>query len=454
MSDDRSTAYVETGDGGTVAYQVYGDGPVDLVVSGGAKVPLDLFWELPDLVRVRQRLSRFSRTVWVEPRGWGVSDRDVDPVSAFDADVTDHQLTAVANEVGIERFALLTGDVNGPWAIRYAAMRPDRVNALILHSSFASYVQDDECPWGAPPEFLEQLPEFMAGVWGTGAALDVIAPSRKGDDRLREWLARGERLAMSPTRAGHSFRALVMQDARDVLGALRVPTLVLHRRDDAYIRVEAGRYLADHIDGAKYVELPGIDNELWAGDYDTVLDEIEEFLTGRRQAPEGDVVGASVLFTDIVASTEQSARLGHRKWTALTDGHDAMVRASLDRYRGVEVKTIGDGFLATFDATSRAVHAAMQIVTQARGMGLQVRAGVHSGDVEIRADDVVGLTVTIAKRICDRAQPGEVLVSETVKGQLIGSAIATDERGTHLLKGVPDEWRLFAAVAEIAIQDG
>ena len=240
-----------------------------------------------------------------------------------------------------------------------------------------------------------------------------------------------------------------MQDARDVLGALRVPTLVIHRRNDAYIRVEAGRYLADHIDGAKYVELPGIDNELWAGDYDAVLDEIEEFLTGSRQAPEGDVVGASVLFTDIVASTEQSARLGHRKWTALTDAHDTMVRASLARHRGLEVKTIGDGFLATFDATTRAVHAAIQIVTQAKGMGLEVRAGVHSGDVEIRADDVIGLAVTIAKRICDLAQPGQVLVSETVKGQLIGSAIATDDRGTYVLKGVPDEWRLFiATVAE------
>jgi class 3 adenylate cyclase len=318
-----------------------------------------------------------------------------------------------------------------------------------LFSTFASYVQDDDCPWGAPSDFIDQLPQFMAEVWGTGVTVDVIAPSRRHDDRLRNWFARGERLAMSPARAGHSLRGLVKQDVRDALGTVRVPTLVIHRRDDRYIRVEAGRYLADHIPGAKYVELAGIDNELWAGDYDAVLDEIEEFLTGARQAPEGDVVGATVLFTDIVASTEQSARLGHRKWTALTDAHDTMVRANLARHRGIEIKTTGDGFLATFDATTRAVRAAIEIVTQATALGLELRAGVHSGDVEIRVDDVVGLTVTIAKRVCDLAESGQVLVSESVKAQLVSSGIATHERGTYVLKGVPDEWRLFATtVAE------
>jgi class 3 adenylate cyclase len=445
MSAEPRTAYVETGDGGLVAYQVYGGGQIDLLLLGGAKVPLELFWEVPDLVRMRRRLTRFTRAIWVEPRAWGLSDRDVDTGTAFSPEVMGQQLTAVADAVGSERFALLAGDVNGPAAMHYAAGHPDRVSALILFSSFASYAESDDCPWGAPLDFIAQLPEFMAEVWGTGAGLDVIAPSRRTDGRLRDWLARGERLAMSPARAGHALRALVMQDARDALGRIRVPTLVMHRRDDRYIRVEAGRYLADHIDGAKYVELPGIDNELWAGDYEAALDEIEEFLTGSRQAPEGDVVGATVLFTDIVASTEQSARLGHRKWTALTDAHDAMVRACLSRHRGREVKTIGDGFLATFDAATRAVHAAIAIVTEAKGMGLDVRAGVHGGDIEVRDDDVIGLAVTIAKRICDRAHTGEVLVSETVKGQLVGSAIATEERGTEVLKGVPDEWRLFVA---------
>jgi class 3 adenylate cyclase len=383
----------------------------------------------------------------VEPRGWGAADRDLDPERTFDADETDQQLTVLADALGSQRFALLACDATGPQVIRYAVTHPDLVSALILFGSFASYVQDDECPWGTPLELVDQVPQITAAAWGTGAVLDVIAPSRKDDDRLRDWLARGERLAMSPARAGHAVRGLVMQDARDALGALRVPTLVMHRRDDAFIRVEAGRYLADHIDGAKYVELPGIDNALWAGDSDAVLDEVEEFLTGSRQAPEGDVVGATVLFTDIVASTEQSARLGHRKWTALTDAHDAMVRASLERYRGTEVKTTGDGFLATFDATTRAVRAAIDITTQANNIGIEIRAGVHSGDLEARADDVVGLTVAITKRICDLAEAGQVLVSETVRGQLIASGIATNARGTFVLKGVPDKWRLFIATA-------
>ena len=203
-------------------------------------------------------------------------------------------------------------------------------------------------------------------------------------------------------------------------------------------------YLAEHIPDAKYVELPGDDHLFFVGDTDALFDEVEEFLTGSRQAPEGDVVTITILFTDIVSSTEQSARMGHRKWSTLTEAHDAMVRATLQRHRGHEVKTVGDGFLATFDATTRAVRAAMEIVAAAKGMGLAVRAGVHTGEVEVRPDDVVGLTVSIAKRICDLAGPGEVLISETVKGQLVGSGIATSDQGTYVLKGVPDEWRLFA----------
>jgi class 3 adenylate cyclase len=218
----------------------------------------------------------------------------------------------------------------------------------------------------------------------------------------------------------------------------------MHRKDDQYVRAEAGRYLAEHIPGAKYAELPGADHLFFAGDTDPLMDEVEEFLTGHHEAPEGDVVTTTILFTDIVSSTEQAARMGHRKWTALSDDHDAMVRTTLGRYRGREVKTMGDGFLATFDATTRAVHAAMEIASQAKAMGLEVRAGVHIGEVEVRPGDVVGLAVTISKRICDLAAPSEVLVSEVVKLHLVGSDIAVSEHGTHVLKGVPDEWMLFA----------
>jgi class 3 adenylate cyclase len=249
---------------------------------------------------------------------------------------------------------------------------------------------------------------------------------------------------VGPDKIAKTLRASWLRDVRPLLPTLTVPTLVLHREGDRYIRVGAGRYLAEHIPGAKYVELAGDDDIFFVGDTDALLDEVEEFLTGSHQAPEGDVVTATILFTDIVASTEQSARMGHRKWTTLTDAHDAMVRATLQRHRGHEVKTIGDAFLATFDATTRAVRAAMEIVAAAKGMGLEVRAGVHTGDVEVRPDDVVGLAVTIAKRICDLAGPGKLLVSETVKIHVVGSGIAVSEQGTHVLKGVPDEWRLFA----------
>jgi class 3 adenylate cyclase len=231
-----------------------------------------------------------------------------------------------------------------------------------------------------------------------------------------------------------------------LLPILTVPTLVVHRAGNWFIQVGAGRYLAEHIPGARYVELPGDDHLFFVGDTDALLDEVEEFVTGGRQAPEGDVVTTTILFTDIVASTEQSARMGHRKWTALTDAHDTMVRGALQRYRGREVKTIGDGFLVTFDATTRAVRAAMEIVSAADAIGLEVRAGVHVGEAEVRPDDVIGLTVSIAKRICDLAGPGEVFVSETVKSLLVGSGLTTSEQGTHVLKGVPEEWRLFAAL--------
>jgi class 3 adenylate cyclase len=283
----------------------------------------------------------------------------------------------------------------------------------------------------------------MTKMWGTGDAADAFAPSKAGDVAFRAWWARAERLGVPVNQVADRWRALVLQDVRPLLPMLTLPALVLHRAENPSVRVGSGRYLADHIPGANYVELPGADAVFFAGDTDALLDEIEEFLTGSRQIPEGDVVSSTILFTDMVASTEQSARIGHRKWTALTDEHDAMVRATLARYRGREVKTIGDGFLATFDAATRAVRAAVDIAAGARGLGLEVRAGVHAGEVEMRANDVLGLAVTIAKRICDLAGPGEVFVSETVKGHLVGSGIVLSEEGSHVLKGLPDEWRVY-----------
>jgi class 3 adenylate cyclase len=244
--------------------------------------------------------------------------------------------------------------------------------------------------------------------------------------------------------AARSNRACFLRDVRLLLPALSVPVIVVHREGDRYIRAATGRYLAEHISGAHFVELPGEDHLFFVGDTDALADAVEEFLTGTHQGAEGDAVTSTVLFTDIVSSTEQSARIGHRKWCALIDQHDAMVRASLQRHRGREVRTTGDGFLVTFDATTRAVRAAMDIVTAAKGIGIEVRAGVHTGEVGFRHDDLVGLAVAIAKRICDLAGPGQVFVSEIVKVLIIGSGIGLSEQGTQALRGVPDEWRLFA----------
>jgi class 3 adenylate cyclase len=436
------TRYAKAHEGVSIAYQVTGEGPLDLVFLAGLSFPIDLWWEDPGCRRFAKRLGGFSRTVWCEGRGTGASGGDY--LDGLVEEIADGDLTAVLDTVGCKRVVLLgVGNAGAP-AIRYAATHPERVSALVLINTWAHYVREDDYPWGLPRNALDRYTAPSGEMTQSGEVLEVLAPSRAGDEGFRAWWTRGARLGVGPDKIAKTLRASWLRDVRPLLPTLTVPTLVLHREGDRYIRVGAGRYLAEHIPGAKYVELAGDDDIFFVGDTDALLDEVEEFLTGSHQAPEGDVVTATILFTDIVASTEQSARMGHRKWTTLTDAHDAMVRATLQRHRGHEVKTIGDAFLATFDATTRAVRAAMEIVAAAKGMGLEVRAGVHTGDVEVRPDDVVGLAVTIAKRICDLAGPGKLLVSETVKIHVVGSGIAVSEQGTHVLKGVPDEWRLFA----------
>ena len=275
---------------------------------------------------------------------------------------------------------------------------------------------------------------------GPGAA----RPEPERRRRFRAWWARTQRLGVGAERYGETARAAVERDVRPLLASVSVPTLVLHREDDRLVRLGAGRYLAEHIPGARLVVLPGADHAYFAGDVDAVADEIEEFLTGARSGAEGDAVLAAVLFTDIVASTEQQARMGRREWSRVAEDHDAMVRRALTRHRGHEVKTMGDGFLATFDATGRALRCAAEILAGAKDLGLELRAGVHTGEVEARADDIAGLAVTIAKRICDLAGPDQVFVSDMVRGHLVGSGTEFEDRGEHELKGVPGTWRLFA----------
>jgi class 3 adenylate cyclase len=286
----------------------------------------------------------------------------------------------------------------------------------------------------------------MKQRWGTTANLEILAPSRAADARFRAWYARSQRFSGGPEQAADLVRVSWEQDVRPLLPSISVPTLVLHREGNRFIDLGAGQYLAEHIPNAKLVVLPGDDHLFFVGDTDAWVDEIEEFLTGAHSGAEGDVVLAAVLFTDMVASTEHQARVGPGEWSRLTERHDAMVRAALGRHRGREVKTTGDGFLATFDATGRALRCAADILAGAKDIGLDLRAGVHTGEVEVRGDDIAGLAVAIAKRICDLAGPGQLLASDTARSMMVGAGIAFKDQGEHELKGVPGTWRLFAIV--------
>jgi class 3 adenylate cyclase/pimeloyl-ACP methyl ester carboxylesterase len=442
VTDAPETHYVRSADGTNLAYEVSGDGPLDLVFLYGPG-PIDLLAEDPGFVRVRRRLAGFSRTVWFDHRGMGASEGNL--LDNIPGEISDADLAAVLDAVGFQRPALVAP--SGGRAIRFAATHPERVSALVLVNTYAHYVREDDYPWGIPPESLDRFVTAIKEGWGTAAYVEAAAPSRTADERFRAWYARSLRFSTGPDQAADMTRASYEADVRAFLPSVSVPTLVLHREGNRWIHLGAGRYLAEHIPNAKFVVLPGDEPLFFLGDTDALVDEIEEFLTGTRSGADGDVLMMTVLFTDIVASTEHQARVGPREWSRLTDRHDAMVRAALGRHRGREVKTTGDGFLATFDATGRALRCATEILSDAKDLGLDLRAGVHAGEVEVRGDDIAGLAVTIAKRVCDLAGPDQVLVSETVRGHMVGAGIQFRDQGGHELKGVPGSWKLFAVVA-------
>jgi len=317
------------------------------------------------------------------------------------------------------------------------------VSALVLVNSYAHYVREDDYDCGFPRDTLDRFVSASKERWGTAALVETLAPSRNDDERFRAWFARSVRFLGGPDLIADNVRTIFELDSRALLPAISVPTLVLHREGDRYIRLGAGRYLAEHIPNARFVVLPGDDHLFFVGDTDALADEIEEFLTGARSGADGEVRTMTVLFTDIVASTEHQARVGTREWSRLSDHHDAMVRAALAHNRGHEVKTTGDGFLATFEATGRAIRCAAEIVAGAKDIGLDLRVGIHTGEVEARGGDLGGLAVVIAKRVCDLAEPGQVLVSEIVRSHMVGAGIEFDDRGERELKGVPGKWRLF-----------
>jgi class 3 adenylate cyclase len=410
-----------------------------VVVGGGGPIPIDLLWDDPGFIRIAKGLSRFSRTIWFEFRGWGSSEGIRQDDEVFHSD-----LAAVLDAVGADRPALLGAHISCSAAIHFASKHPERIRALVLFNGHAHYVREDDYPWGFAHEDLEFVEDFTRERWGTKELLEYLDPNRITDESYKARMARLARVGGGPDQIAKAMRAAYERDDRRLLPTISVPTLVLHRVDNRVIHQGAGRYLAEHIPGAKFVALPGDEYPIAMGDTDSIVDEIEEFLTGARSGAEADMVTAAVLFTDIVASTEQQSRLGPRAWSRICERHDAMVREALTRHRGREVKTTGDGFLTTFESTGRAIRCATSILSDAKDIGLQLRVGVHTGEVEVRGNDIGGLTVSIAKRVCDLAMPDEALLSESARLAVTGSGIEFEDRGEHELKGVPGTWHLFA----------
>jgi class 3 adenylate cyclase len=433
------TQYVRSGDG-YLAYQVRGEGRFDLVWTGNWANHVEDVWQHYRVGGFLARLTSFARVMTFDQRGTGLSDpvaiADMAPIERW----TD-QIDTVLNAVEMPQPTLIGWVGGGLVATLFAASHPERTRSLVLIDSAARFIEDVDYPWGLP---AEQVPNFLARMettWGTGQQLRWFDPEVADDPVIREHEAAIERHIVAPGAYTAAISMVMHSDIRGVLASVRVPTLVLHRRDNPWVRVEHGRFVAHAIPGARYVELPG---RSAFPDIDAA-DEIEEFVSGSRHAPTPDRVLATVLFSDIVESTSRASRLGDRNWRALLDRHDTVVDTQIERWRGHKIKTTGDGVLATFDGPARAIHCAIGIRADLGHLGLQTRAGLHTGEVELRASgDVAGIAVHVAQRVQSHADPGEILVSRTVTDLVAGAGIAFTDRGEHHLKGVPEPWHLFA----------
>jgi pimeloyl-ACP methyl ester carboxylesterase len=434
------TRYARSG-GAHIAYQTYGDGPIDLVMVPGFVSNVEHYWEMPRVPELFERIGSFSRLILWDKRGTGLSDPVVG-VPTLEERIDD--LTAVLDAAGSERAALWGISEGGPMSIMFAATQPDRISELILYGTSPVFSRSPDFPFGWDEEFVRERLAEIEEHWGEGALMDMFAPEHVGDALATEVWARYQRAGASPTMARRVLEALAEMDVREILHAVTVPTLVLHRVGERVAPVEGARAIAAQIPNAKLVELEGADHLPMLGDSDAIVDEMEEFLTGERRRRDYDRVLSTVLFTDIVGSTERAAEVGDSRWREVLARHDTLVRRHLDRFGGREVKHTGDGFLAMFDGPARAVRCAAGIAEAVRAAGIEVRAGVHTGECELRPQDVGGIGVHIAARVMAHAGPGEVIASSTVKDLVVGSGIRFEERGTHRLKGVPDEWRLFA----------
>jgi pimeloyl-ACP methyl ester carboxylesterase len=437
------TRFAKRGDT-SIAYQVVGEGPVDLVLVHGWVQSFDGGWELEPIRRFYDRLASFSRLILFDKRGIGLSDRvPVDDLPTLETRMDD--MRAVKDEVGVERAAVLGHSEGGAMCALFAATYPERTQALVVAGGAARMKWAPDYPIGNTDEVMAELEQAIVDDWGAGliqTLLEVFGPSIADDKELVQAHTRAALRAASPAAAAALYRMSSTIDIRHVLPAIRVPSLILHRTDEAM--AEFSRYLGERILGAKVVELPGADHLPWLGDQDAVLDEIEEFLTGVRPHPALDRVLATVLFTDIVGSTELAVDLGDRGWRDLLEQHNVLVRRELGRFRGRELSTAGDSFLATFDGPARAVACAVSIRDAARPLGLQIRFGLHTGELELAGSEIGGIAVHTGARVAAKAGPGEVLTSSTVKDLVAGSGLVFEDRGSHQLKGVPGEWRLYA----------
>ncbi len=438
------TRYAITPDGVHVAYQVVGDGPFDLVLVPGFVSHLEFAWDAPEYAHYMRRLASFSRVICIDKRGVGMSDPvPVHALPTLEQRMDD--LRVVLDAVGSEQAAVFGVSEGGQMAALFAATYPERAHGLVLYGTYARLRSDPDYPPGSPGEVLEAFVKETEATWGEVGEPNLYAISASRDPRFRDWLGRYAQHSASPGAAATLLRMDNDIDVRPALPAIAVPTLVLHRVDDPLIGVDHARYLADHIPGAKYVELPGDDHLFFVGDTDRLIDEIEQFLTGQRSVPSPDRILATVVFTDVVDSTRHAAEVGDQRWRELLDRHDAIMRRELERFRGREIKATGDGFLAAFDGPGRAVRCALSATHAMRNLGLDLRVGVHTGECEQRGEDLGGIAVHIGARIAALAQPGEVLVSRTVTDLVVGSGLEFTDRGQHQLEGVPGMWPLFGA---------
>jgi pimeloyl-ACP methyl ester carboxylesterase/class 3 adenylate cyclase len=444
--DVPETRYARSGDV-HVAYQVLGAGTMDLVVVPGFTSHLEVIWEHPLMAGFYRRLAAFARVIVFDKRGTGMSD----PVSG--APMLEERMDdvrAVMDAAGANRASVFGISEGGALAMLFAASHPERVSALITYASYARLSWDEDYQHGYPRDALDAFSASIDDSWGSGADITITAPSLADDPGYRAWWGRHQRSSASPGMARALVGLVSEIDVRGALPLIQAPTLVLHTTGDRFVPVEHSRYLHRHIDGSRLVEIPGEDHHPTGSSGEQLVEEIVEFLTGSRPEARAERVLATVMFTDIVGSTVRAADLGDRRWRQLLDGYDAVVRAELSRSRGVEIKGTGDGTLATFDGPARAIECACAIGDAVRALGIEVRAGVHTGEVELRGGDIGGIAVHLGARVASLAGPSEVLVSRTVTDLVAGSGIRFEARGRHKLKGMPGTWQLYAVSPRVS----